>query len=154
MNERKTTMNNYTYDQLEQALGPSYKLVPYGGKGQARIQTSDGFDIAFIDFEDGRMEASLDAKWHAAESAAPESFPDSAAIAAARQEIAEELQQDWEIAGFTVPEEGAISWYWYPGDPSARIPLYRVDVRKDIPTLEEAVKTIQWARYAQTETWV
>ncbi len=148
-------MSKYTYDQLEQALGPTFKLDPIGKvKTQARVLTADGFDIAFIDLESGRIEATLDAKWHAAEETVPEGFPDAKTIAAARQEIAEELQPDWEIAGFTVPEAGSVVWYWYKKEPEIKLPMYRVSASKDAPTLEDAVETIRWVRTAETETWV
>jgi hypothetical protein len=147
-------MSNYTYDQLEQALGPTYKLVSYGDKSQARIQTADGFDLAFFDFKDGRIEAGLNAKWRAAAESSLKEGPDTQALAAARQEIAEELAPDWEIAGFTVSEDGALDWYSYAKDSETKIPMYRVDVHKDVATLEDAVKTVQWVRTAETETWL
>ncbi|MEI7902726.1 MAG: hypothetical protein WCK89_20960 [bacterium] len=148
-------MSTYTYEQLEQALGPTYKLDPVGeDKKQARVLTADGYDIVFINFEDARIEASLDAKWHKAEISVPEGFPDAAAVAAARQEIAEELQPDWEIAGFSVEDDGYVKNYRYTKEPDINIPMYCVDVRKDVPTLEDAVETIRWARFAETETWV
>jgi hypothetical protein len=147
--------NNYTYDQLEQALGPTFKLAPIGkDKTQARVLTADGFDIAFIDFENGRIEADLDAKWRVAVSSVPEGFPDAKAIAAARQEIAEELQPDWEIAGFTVPEDGSVAWHRYAKEPETKLPMYRIDVSKDALTLEDAVKTLHWVRSEETETWL
>jgi hypothetical protein len=147
-------MSAYTYDQLEQALGSTFKLVPCGDKKQARIQTADGFDIAFIDIEDGRIEASLCAKWYTAKETAPEGFPGPQDIAAARQEIAEELQPDWEIAGFTVPDESSVGSYWYRKEPDAKLPMYELPVTKDVLTLEEVVETIQWVRNAETETLV
>ena len=148
-------MSKYTYDQLEQALGPTFKLDPIGkDKTQARVLTADGFDIAFIDLESGRIEATLDAKWHAAKETVPEGFPDAKAIAAARQEIDEELQQDWEIEGFTVPQEGSVSWYRYANAPETKLPMYRLEVSKDAPTLEAAVDTLRWVRTAETELWV
>lgn len=84
----------------------------------------------------------------------PEGFPDAQVIAAARQEIAEELQPDWEIAGFTVAEEGSVGWYWYRKEPETKLPMCRVDVSKAVPTLENAVQTIRWVRSAETEKWV
>lgn len=147
-------MSSYTYEQLAKALGPDYKLKPYGGKDQAHVLTTDGFDVAFIDIDGGRIEATLSAKWYAAKETAPEGFPGLQDIAAARQEIAEELQPDWEIAGFAVAEEGAVSSFGYRNDPDAKLPMYEVDVSKDVPTLAAAVETIQWMRSAATETWV
>jgi hypothetical protein len=148
-------MSDYTYDQLEKALGPTFKMDPIGkDKTQARVLTADGFDIAFIDLEDGRIEADLDAKWYAAKETVPEGFPSAKAIAAARQEIAEELQPDWEIAGFTVPEEGSVEWYRYANDPETKLPMYRVEVSKDAPTLKEAVATLQWVKSAESELWL
>ena len=148
-------MSNYTFEQLEQALGSNFKLESIGqDKTQARVLTADGFDVAFIDFECSRLEVSLDAKWHVAANVTPEGFPDSKAIAAARQEIAEELQPDWEIEGFTVPEEGEVTWYHYAKEPKTKIPMYRMDVSKEVSGLQDAVKAIRWVRSAETETWV
>jgi hypothetical protein len=128
--------------------------MPYGGKEQARVLTADGYDIAFIDIEGGLIEASLCANWSAAKESKPEGFPGPQDIAAARQEIAEELQPDWENAGFTVSDAGSVGSYGYNKEPDVKLPRYEVDVSKEVPTLEDAVATLQWVRHAETETWV
>ena len=148
-------MSNYTYDELEKALGPAFKLVSIGkDKTQARVLTEKGNDIAFIDFEDARIEADLDAKWRAASGHLPDEFPDAQAITAARQEIAEELEPDWEIAGFTVPEEGSVEWYWHANEPEVKLAMYRVNVSKEVPTLADAIETLQSVKLAESETWL
>ncbi len=64
------------------------------------------------------------------------------------------FQPAWEIAGFTVAEEGSLNSYGYRKEPETKLPMYEVEVSKDVPTLADAVETIQWMRYAQHETWV
>lgn len=85
--------------------------------------TPGGFDVAFIDIDGGRIEATLCAKWYAAKETAPDGFPWPQDIAAAHQEIAEELQPDWEIAGFTVAEDGSVNSFWYRMEPETKLPM-------------------------------
>ena len=150
------SMNNYTYEELKTALGNTFKLAPVGeGEMQARVLTAVGYDIAYIFLEDGgSIEASLFAKWHFAGATASEEFPDDKALSDARQEIAEELQPDWEIEGFTVEEEGSVSWFPCTNASDQKEPAYEVFANKAVPTLEDAVQAIQWISRAETVTWL
>jgi hypothetical protein len=53
-----------------------------------------------------------------------------------------------------INREGSVGSYWYAKGPDTKLPMYEVEVSKDVPTLEAAVETIEWMRYAESETWV
>ena len=150
-------MSSYTLVELKTALGDKFKLIPVSQDDitQARIQFGGG-DIAFIGIEhEPLIEVSLNARWHSeGEFSREGKVPDAAALAAACQLIAEEMKEEWESAGFTVEEEGSVSWFSYNKESDKKLPLYEVIASKVVPTLDDAVSAIKWISKTEREKWV
>jgi hypothetical protein len=47
-----------------------------------------------------------------------------------------------------------VEWYWHANAPEVKLPMYRVNVSKEVPTLADAVATLQWVKVAESETWL
>lgn len=149
-------MSSYTTEELKQALGTKYTLEPIGGNNaQLRVLSESRFDIAYLDLAEQQIVCQLCLRWHGVENGiASEDFPSESDLASARQEISEELQMEWENAGFDVEEVGCTVDYWYTDDPKKRMGKYQVDAKKEVSSLEEAVNAIQWVALAERETWL
>lgn len=140
-------MGKYTIEQLQAAIGENLRLVPCGADTKARIQRPDGEDVAILDFAEQRITSRLAATWdEKALAKMPSGVPTPEVIAEARQEILEELQSDWERAGFLVQNDGVIDGHDNPGQPGTKLPIYVVVATKSVPTLTAAVETLVWIR--------
>jgi hypothetical protein len=146
-------MSKYTLDQLQQALGSEFTLTPSRDGIVAQIFTRAGRQLGLMVFSRSRIEADLSCRWRVAEQKPlPPGFPGKKYTDAARQEIADKLLPDWEIAGFKVDDDepgGGIALIT-PDDAESR-PIFTLQVVKDVPGLEDAVKTIQWMSTAEME---
>ena len=146
-------MSKYTLDQLQHALGKVFKIEPSHDGSMAQIQTKGDHNLGLIVFEEDIIEADLSCRWLTADKK-PRGFSGEKDIAAARQEVVEKLLPDWETAGFRVDDDepgGGIALMNPEAEDS--LPIFKLLVVKDVPTLEDAVKTIQWMRTAEMETW-
>ena len=153
---KEITMSILTQKKLAEALGSGYKLEEDKVVGnQIHIRTADGDYVAFLDLDSDTLEVELCAQWRDAESDnLPEDFPTELDCAEAGQEIAEELQPDWEIAGFTVSDDKLLCQYAYEDDPDRELSKVVVKATYEVKSLEDAVKTINWIRHAETTTFV
>lgn len=148
-------MSICTYDEFVAALGVGVKVEKmHGDDTQLRIFNSSGGDQLFIDLESGTIEADLSTKWRAAErDDVSDDFPTQADCDEARAVIAEELEYDWEKAGFSIEEEGSISQYSYITDPDKKkYVLYNVEMKYTATSLEDAVSVIQKVISSETTT--
>jgi hypothetical protein len=146
-------MINYTCEQLQAAIGRNLMLVPLACTQKASIQGRDAEEYAVIDFKKRCMEARLTVIWDEKDvEAMPNGMPDTKAIAVARQELVEELLDDWNRAGFTVSAEGAIERHPISNQPDREQPVYVVLATKSVQTLVDAVETLRWFRPGRCET--
>jgi hypothetical protein len=147
-------MSKYTLNQLQQALGAEFTLTPSRDGIVAQIFTRTGRQLGLMVFSRSRIEADLSCRWRGAEeNPLPPGFPGKKYTDAASQEIADKLLPDWEIAGFKVDDDepgGGIALITQEDE--AIRPIFKLEIVKDVPTLEDAVKTIQWMRVAEMET--
>ena len=149
-------MSILTKRKLAGALGSDYRLEADKVSGnQVHIHTTEGDYVALLDLYSDTLEVELCAHWRDAESDdLPENFPTDLDCAVANQEIAEELQPDWEIAGFTVGDDTFLCKYAYADDPDRELSKVVVKATYEVKSLEDAVKTINWIRHAETKTFV
>ena len=137
-------MSTYTCQQLQQEIGSSISLIPYDNDTKAHIKRPNGASLALIDFEQGRIEARLTVTWNKmALAGLPGRKPDAATIASARQELREEVLYDWDLAGFTIPDEGKLEQIPDPDHKNRKTMAYVVVATKSVPTRSDAAQALQ-----------
>ena len=132
-------MSIFTLNQLAEALGPMFHLVPMGDE-QARVLFGGG-DIAYIDFADQSVETDIRVTGFAADER-PNPTDAAAVVGTVREE--------WEYAGFEVDHEGTIGSHWYPADPGKQFPHVGFTAHQSFNDLGTAVRILQWLRDANT----
>lgn len=141
-----------TCEQLAEALGPEYRLkVDPCIEDHVHVVSERGDYLMFVDLTSGVMEATLYAQWlQPGCKHSDEGFSTEADCVAAMDDVALELQSDWELSGWIIRVDGLIYTYTYEDKPGQKFFKYELQAMYTARTLGAAVKFIEIIRWIET----